>query len=40
MGVMAEILHLHPWDIDRLTVREFDVYEAYLQQREEAMKRG
>jgi hypothetical protein len=40
MGVMAELLHLHPWDIDRLTVRDFEIYETYLERREKGARGG
>lgn len=33
MGLFAEILHLHPWDVERLTVRQFDAYARYVEQR-------
>ena len=38
--MFAEVLHLHPWDIDRLTLREFDIYEKYLEQRAKEARRG
>ena len=40
MGVFAEVLHLHPWDIDRLSVEQFNYFEAYLEQREKEARRG
>ena len=40
MCAMGEVFGLHPWDIDRLTVHQLDMYEAYLKAREEATRRG
>jgi hypothetical protein len=40
MCAMAEVFALHPWDIDRLTVEQFDMFEAYLERREKEARRG
>lgn len=37
---MAEVLHLKPWDVDRLTLRDFELYEHYLELREKEARRG
>jgi len=31
--VFAEILHLHPWDTERLTVEEFEALAGYVEAR-------
>jgi len=31
--VFAEILHLHPWDVERLSVEQFEGYAAYVEAR-------
>lgn len=40
MPAFSEVFGLHPWDVERLTVQQFEMYEHYLEQREKEARRG
>jgi len=40
MAMFAEVLHFGPWDIERMTVTQFEYYVRYLEDREKKMRDG
>jgi hypothetical protein len=40
MGQFAEVLHIRPWEIELLTVQDFDILEQFISDRNEAIRKA